>query len=825
MALSLLAGTLAAHAANPLATNAMMQQTAVPGSGQQPGTPPPTGALPQSVPLPQNVPLPHRSTLPDAPLPTRAHVKPPAIKVVGPKQPLPVPKLQEGPRVEDFLTGVPASPTAKKMQEISGFIQRDPQEGAPVTEKTAAYMGYTKRNLYVVFVCHEAHPKDLRAHLLPRDNLGDDDKVEITLDTFHDQRRALVFQSNALGIQADASYSEQSGADFSFDTVWDTWGERTRFGYVVMMRIPFQSLRFRQVEAGETQVWGLVLRRWIAHASERAYWPQMSRQVAGRLTQDAPIEGFSNVERGHNMQFIPYSLGQNYRKLDDRNPLAPTFDSKHFQGTGGLDSKIVLDDSLVLDTTFNPDFSQVNVNDPASPNQRFQPYFQEQRPFFIENSSYFQTPINLFYTLNIVSPQYGARLSGKIGPWAMGILATDDRSPGQAVAPGNPAYNTRAHYYVARVARDTGKYSSVGLIYTDREYLNSFNRLGGFDYRWRLHKQWTLTGQGVTSATQNTDSTTQSGNSFRQNVSFSGENLFFSSSYNDTGKGFLDSVGFFRRPDDRAQNLHTRYTWRPNGKYLLAHGPEFYTEQDWDHTGLPLDTVGYFNYGLQFNRSTSFSPYIEVSNDRLRPADYSALTQNVEYRSQTAGLNFSTSPIPQFDLSLSGYEGQSVNYNPPVNEPPQPTDVQSGNMSIELKPFTQLDLQNRYEFDRFRSPGSALIAYDNHLVVSRWNLQLTKALAVRLIGVYQATLPDARFTSQQNTKDLFGDALISYVPHPGTAIYLGYTTDAQNLDRTLCTRLPNGTCNPDGTFLPRSDSSLLTDSKTLYLKVSYLLRF
>ncbi|MHB1021735.1 MAG: carbohydrate binding family 9 domain-containing protein [Acidobacteriaceae bacterium] len=762
--------------------------------------------------------------LPDTPAPslTRSSV----FVVPQPKHRpgvLEAPRLVKAPTIEDFITGKPTD-EALAMQSVSSFIQRDPDEGAPVTEPTTAYLGYTRRNLYIAFICRDHSPSEIRAHMLPRDNLGDDDKVEVTLDTFHDQRRALVFQSNPLGIQADASYSEQTGKDFSFDTVWDTWGKREPFGYVVLMRIPFQSLRFKDSGLG-TQTWGIVLRRWIAHDSERAFWPRISRQIAGLLTQDAPVEGFANVERGHNMQFIPYSLGQSYRRLDDRNPLNPYFDSKHLQGTAGLDSKIVIHDSLVLDTTLNPDFSQVNINDPASPNQRFQPYFQEQRPFFIENSSYFSTPINLFYTLNIASPELGARLSGKQGPWAIGILATDDRSPGLAAAPGSPDYNTRAHFYVARVAHDLGRFSTAGLIYTDREYLNSFNRLGGFDYRWRFKHKWTLTGQAVSSATQNTDNSTQSGNTYKQNLNFSGRNFYFSTTYDDTGKGFLDEVGFFRRPDDRKAHIHTGYTWRPDGKLLLAYGPSFYTEQDWDHTGLPLDSIANLSYYLQFNGNTKFYSFLNVSNDRLRPADYSTLTQNVEYRSQTAGLNLYTSPIPEFVLNLAGYAGQTVNYNPPANTPPQPVNVQSVNMNLDLKPLTDLDLQNRYEFDRFRDPGRALIAYDNHLVVERWNLQVNKALSVRLIGVYQATLPNALYSSLQNTKDIYGDALITYMPHPGTALYLGYTTDAQNLNRTLCTRLPNGSCDPNGTLLPRTDSSLLNDSRTFYLKLSYLLRF
>ena len=270
----------------------------------------------------------------DAPLPHKAESAVPGQSNTE-RAPLLVPRLAAAPKIEDFVAGSPSGPVASTMLHLTGFIQQDPDDGAPVTEATSAFLGYTGHDLYLAFICRDRTPNQIRAHLLPRDQMGDDDKVEVTFDTFNDHRRGLLFQTNALGIEADATWTEGvSQPDFSFDTVWDTWGKRTSFGYVVLMRIPFQSLRFRHTSAGELQVWGLVLRRWIAHASERAYWPRVSRQIAGRLTQDAPIEGFADVQRGHNIQLIPYVLGQNYRKLDNRNPLAPTFDQKLLQGRG-----------------------------------------------------------------------------------------------------------------------------------------------------------------------------------------------------------------------------------------------------------------------------------------------------------------------------------------------------------------------------------------------------------------------------------------------------------------------------------------------------------
>ena len=228
--------------------------------------------------------------------------------------------------------------------------------------------------------------------MMARDALGDDDSVQIMLDTFYDQRRAFVFASNALGVQADALYSEQSGYDFSFDTVWDTWARRTPWGYVVLMRIPFASMYFADADPGQMRTWGIILERNISHSDEQDYWPRSNHNIAGRLTQDMEVEGFRDIARGQNLQFEPYSLARNVRQLNSVNPVDPYFQDQHLQGYSGLDAKFILHNSLVLDTTINPDFSQVGIDNPAVPNQRFPPYFPEVRPFFIENSSYFRPP-------------------------------------------------------------------------------------------------------------------------------------------------------------------------------------------------------------------------------------------------------------------------------------------------------------------------------------------------------------------------------------------------------------------------------------------------
>jgi hypothetical protein len=183
----------------------------------------------------------------------------------------------------------------------------------------------------------------------------------------------------------------------------------------------------------------------------------------------------------------------------------PRFDHRDAEFRGGVDSKFVLHDNLVLDVTANPDFSQVESDEPQiTVNQRFEVFFPERRPFFLENSDYFKTPIDLFFTRRIGDPQFGARLTGKVGPYSMGILAADDRGPGNQVPDNDPLAGDRSTFAIARLNRDIFGQSSVGAIYTDWEFpaADAFNRVGGIDSRLKFNPNWTGNFQAVASSTR-----------------------------------------------------------------------------------------------------------------------------------------------------------------------------------------------------------------------------------------------------------------------------------------------------------------------------------
>lgn len=159
----------------------------------------------------------------------------------------------------------------------------------------------------------------------------------------------------------------------------------------------------------------------------------MTKRLESFTEQMAHLEGLERISPGRNLQFIPYGIFSRARFLDEQ---APAF-RRDAEARGGLDARLVLRDALTVDVALRPDFSQVESDEPqVTTNQRYEVFFPEKRPFFIENAGFFETPINakgfyepvvnLFFSRRIADPEYGVRLTGKVGPW-VAALANWDR--------------------------------------------------------------------------------------------------------------------------------------------------------------------------------------------------------------------------------------------------------------------------------------------------------------------------------------------------------------------------------------------------------------
>jgi len=733
----------------------------------------------------------------------------------------------------------PTGDVAMQMSKVTGFSQRDPHDGEPVSERTEAYLGYDTKNLYVVFVCFDQRGK-VRAHAARREDVGEDDTVEVMLDTFHDRRRAYAFQVNPVGVQWDAIWSEtpheEVGGNFdtSFDTLWYSQGRLTPEGYVAWIAIPFKSLRF---PATTQQSWGLILYRGIVRENEDSFWPQVSHRFEGRLAQAATLTGLEGISPGRNLQFIPYGLVNSFHDIDARDPNDPHYENRAIGGTFGLDSKIILNDSLVLDLTANPDFSQVESEDPqVTVNQRFAVYFPEKRPFFIENADYLRTPIDLFFTRQIVNPSYGARLTGKLGPYSIGVLTADDRAPGLVVAPSDPLAGSRRYFTIARVSRDIFKQSSIGAIYTDEEYpaAGGFNRIGGIDSRIKLAPSWSATLQSVVSSTLNPGGTYQAGPASFVDTTYSGVHTSYEATYKDISPGFKSLPGFVNRVDIRDVFNEFDYRFRPQHGPLVSWGPSMHTDWVWAHDGTRLDLLTDPSLGFRFKGQSFLTlyPYTDF-HEQLRPVDFPALPTNRDYHEHNSSIVWGTSYLRW--LTFQGFYtwGDGVNFIPPnastPAECPGPTvslaqfctpflaRSDSASTGISLRPLSALRIDNVYLFSRLRDRDTGAGIFNNHIIRTKWNWQFNRELSVRMILQYTATLANSSFTSVPTTKQFNGDFLITYLVHPGTAIYVGYNSDFQNIDPQLAFD-PNA-------GLRRTQDRLMNDGRLFFVKVSYLFRF
>jgi|CZKR01.1.fsa_nt_gi hypothetical protein len=853
---------------------------------QDTGSPPSTSGLQNSQSTPQNPPpppqtspvIPEQQTQPSPQVPSPSAQLPeppiknpdvqPAPKPALAPPALTIPRLTRPPALEDFLSMQPQGEIALQMAKVTGFTQRNPHDGESVSEPTDAYLGYDQKNLYVVFVCFD-DPRQVRARMSRREDIFDDDQVEIILDTFHDRRRAYAFQTTPLGVQWDAIWTEASREeetsahfDTSFDTVWDSRGKVTGRGFVVWMAIPFKSLRF---PAAKQQEWGIILYRGLTRKTEDSFWPHVSLKVEGRLGQAATLSGLEGISPGHDIELIPYGVMRAFRALDTRDFTDPYFQKATAQGQPGMDAKFVIHDHFVVDMTANPDFSQVESEDPQiTVNQRYAVYFPEKRPFFLENEDFFRTPLDLFFTRSIGDPSAGIRLTGKDGPYSVGLMAADDRSPGLAVPDNSQFSGMRSYFTIARVSRDIFRQSSVGALYTDWECptTGEFNRIGGVDTHLKFNPNWTLDGQAVvTSSNLNLSCEANlypfsSGN--RGNGDYyagpggklklhrDGLHFTYDGIYNDISPGFVSIPGFINRVDIRETTQEADYRFRPREGWVVDWGPSLTTRYDFDHSGLRLDTdyVPYLAIQGRGQTVIILRPYEEL-RERLRPQDFCfygfslycppTTLGNQDYHEHTSGASIQTGYFKKATLAASYYWGQGVNFvASPANLTPynHPFLVQEDNAQAALtfRPMKPLKIENSYLFERLRTnnstylfeqsqvPGAGRGILNDHILRSKWNWQFTPQLSARVILQYNALLAGtpgvgSPYTYLPTQKEFNADFLITYLVHPGTAIYVGYNSDLQNLN-----------VQP-GVGVFQTPRGYINDSRQFFVKVSYLFRF
>lgn len=557
------------------------------------------------------------------------------------------------------------------------FTQQDPQMGEPATERTEVRLLFGPQHVYVSFINFDQDPSSIIMSQARRDaSLAETDSVIVVFDTFNDSQNAFVFGTNPLGIEYDgqvAREGQSSGLSFgggaagtqrggisAFNPNWDgDWVVRaqvTERGWEAEMAIPLKTLRY---ETGTDRTWGFNVMRNIRHKNEQVYLAAIPRGFdIYRISLAAKVHGLDLPPR-RDIKLIPYVLGsanKDYTRSTDQLDRSADV---------GLDLKWGIRPNLTLDATVNTDFAQVEADEEQVNLTRFDLFFPEKRPFFLENASTFQfgqpQAIDLFFSRRIglsgaggsVLPldiPGGGRLSGKMaGNWNVGLLNiqtndAEDRN-GVPIAPDN-------NFTVVRLQREVGR-SSYGGMFVGRYATGStpsqfteWNRAYGLDANVQLSD-----GQRISTFFARTDSPGETGSDYAGRMFYDFRNQIWqvSGGYSQVGERFNPEVGFlprrgYRRPELRVffQPQPKRIPWirriAPHLSYNSYYGFDEKLQSSNTHMHFveiqPMQggRFGWFVDRVQDNPITPFQVYNRDGNRVvIPPGDYTWYQNAFEY--------------------------------------------------------------------------------------------------------------------------------------------------------------------------------------------------
>ncbi len=731
---------------------------------------------------------------------------------------LQIPLIERPPSLDDFSGMQPSSELESMMVKVDGFIQREPRDGAPATQDTVVYAAYDNINFYAIFVAFDSEPNQVRANLAPREEIQNDDWVGLLIDTFNDQRSAYGFGSSAAGIQSDGRWSDLARGsnqwDGSYAAVWYTDSRLTDEGYLVHMTIPLRSLRF---PANDEQTWRVQFSRRIPRLSEDSYWPAYSSLIEGRLNQAAIATGIKDVSPGRNVQLVPFVFGRNFDVLDSKAASGPVF-NKGSEDNIGLDAKFIIQDSLVLDATFNPDFSQVESDEPqVTANERFEVRFPERRPFFLENADYFgETDSILLFTRRIVDPEGGVRLTGKLGNWGVGTMAMNDEAPGQALSAGEQFAGSSADINVFRLFRELSDQDRIGVFYSNREFGNTANSVINLDGRFRITDNWSTQMQVIDTDSKDTSGISTEGHQHNIKFDRQGRSLRVHLHAIDTGEDFQVDLGYQNRntfADTRSLHANVGYTFWPENSWVNSWTPRVGINTVTDQKGLRIYENLDARMQATWDGETAALFRIDHSRERLRAQDHASLNRNKDFHQKQWRAEFETQIFSTTGFSAKFRGGDTINLSPIVGEEPELSDFLTHELGFIWRPLEQLRLDLTYLNTSLDDPSSTTKILDDSILRAKWNYQFTKEASLRFIVQEEITDP-GMLSSLTNKKSMNYDLLVRYVINPWSALYVGYNTNSSNF---------NLIDTEDGTELVRT-SDLRRDGEQFFIKFSYLLQ-
>jgi len=781
-------------------------------------------------------------------------------KVIVPPEklrPIVIPKL--GAAI--VIDGKPDEDAWKSAAVFKDFYQTAPGNNTPPSKPTEVLMLYDEHNLYVAFKCWDEKDK-IRATIAKRDEVFGEDNVRMWLDTYDDRRRAYVFGFNPLGVQQDGVYTEGEGADFSVDVVMESKGLIQDWGWSVEVKIPFKSLRYK---AGQGVNWGFNVARNIDRFNDEFdQWLPDDRDVSGFLIKHGKITGLNDVKYERTLEIVPsITLSETGTKVRTvpRYLLPPgaidpgRFLNQPVKKEIGVTLKYTLTPSVTLDAAINPDFAEIEADAPVvTANQRFPIYFQEKRPFFLEGSEIFNSPLQVFYSRNIIDPDVAAKLTGKVGKNSFGILVASDKAPGNYndedredpdVRPFIDEFLDRnALFGVVRLKHDFGSENNIGFFGTYRSFVEQKNLLAGFDGRLKLSPKLTSQFQVVGTSSKRCffDSDFEptldplqaqrnrdicGGRTYNQYGVGNGLGYNFNLDYTTDTHGwyfgaggrsklYRADAGFTRRTNANNLNFGNRLSTKSNPKATLIRlnwNQNANASYDWKGRLQDFGLNTNLGFSLQHNLFISLeaSAYYEkifeeefgLKRSPLRSGAFSGdPTRSTWQQSASLNLNQNLNKHIAYGMFL-GFIRNSFDffYTDPVSGQlnPGPGMQLDAEFGVDIKPTDPLLISLKYGKSRLTRNDNRLRSFDSDLFTVRTTYQFTRFLFTRVRLDYDGT-----------AKNFAGQALFGWAPNPGTAFYVGYNDNFNY----------SGFSPLTGQFEP----GFQRNSRSFFIRASYLFR-
>ena len=648
-----------------------------------------------------------------------------------------------------------------------GFVQKDPEEGEPSSERTEFRVLYTAATLYIGVVCYDSNAEGILATDRRRDSAMDnDDKLSIVLDTFHDHRNAFLFRTNPLGAQYDALITDEGNSvNENWDEKWDVASKISPAGWTAEFAIPFKSLR---VSEEDGQGWGLDLERVIRRKNEFSYWNSFHRGFdLENISQGGHLEGLENIETGLRLRIKPYLLGGfvNERRLNPTPGATDPFWSttRNSSDVGMEVLKYRITPSLTADMTWNTDFAQTEVDNQQINLERFPLFFPEKREFFQEGSGIFdfgssnqegRREIRLFHSRRIgldrgqpVPIIAGGRITGRTHGFTVGILNMQTEAvPSEDIPAGN--------YSVLRMKRDVLSRSTVGAFMTNREIggNSDFSRVFGVDGSFVFYNYLTIEGFLAKSAELEN---VKDNRVAKASAIWDSDLLTAGMEYLEIGPNFRNDVGFIRRTDVRRFTPSLEISPRPDipgVRQIAVRGRLDYTVHQQDTE--VQEKTGHYALEIFFQNGGAFGWTPHVRFDRLKEAF--EIRQGViippgTYSWWNNGLRYSTNPARRISGSVNW--ARHFNYY-------KVGKLDNLRMNASLRLSEQFSVSTGYRINKVSFPQRD---FTDHLVNTRINYNFNNQWLTSTIIQYNSA------------DSFFGvNFRLNYIFRPGDDFFLVY---------------------------------------------------